>query len=335
MHQTMTFLTSSLGDMLRLTAVLLLLSAGLAENTCDSDGTCSAIQNDSPPSQPMANSKHQHCGLKSVCRGPSSLYINGGTAQAYKPNAPISSTVCDAEISQQYKYKAASWPFTRWSKSKGSAPQMDVKLNLWSCSSTADDCCCDPIKSSDQLSIVEVWQTRPDGTYSALGSKRKPQPNDNDCRAQVPVVKGVAEFTTVAPGSTGTMGGIGPSGWEFRPYGPPVIHVLVRVPGHSAVLLDLPALPHHKTLAQRYFSVGDFRGVAWVKYRQGKEVAQIKSWNPSVEENRISIEVDVHLEQSLEGSADFCPALMYGMPSSFYLEPISMCAPALLDFFPI
>lgn len=219
---------------------------------------------------------------------------------------------------------------------KGSAPKLDVRVNVWSCksSSSDDECNCDLIgreAAKSAGSVLEIWQARPDGKYTSL---RPLMPDSNDCRAQVPLTdKGVADFTTVAPGSTGIMGGLGPGGWELNPYGPPVIHLLVRAKGHAPLLVDLPILVHPKTLAPRKFSIGDFRGVAWARSKPSELPMKIRSWKANVPENKISLEVDVYLQPGHPDEPDFCPSYMYGTPTSFFLEPMSVCAPSLMDFF--
>lgn len=271
------------------------------------------------------------------CTTPASLYENGGSAQAYRSGAPVSNAVCRPEFADEYRYKAASWPFLRRSMRKGSAPKLDITLNIMSCQSSNDsDCICqpiDPIVPMSARSKIEVWQTRPDGLYSAL---RPTMPDSNDCRAQVPMEEsGVARFTTVAPGSTGVMGGLGPGGWEWSPYGPPVIHVLVRAKGHAPLLVDLPILVNSKTLEPRKFSVGDFRGSAWARKKSGQVPYEINSWKPNVSENKIVIEVNIFLKQAHQDEPELCPSYLYGLPSSFFLEPMSVCAPSMLDFFSV
>jgi hypothetical protein len=306
--------------------LLLFRSAFAAEDNgyCEADGTC------------IAGEGSFGCGIQGACTMPtSSLYGNGGSAQAYRPDAPFSSTVCDPKLADDYKYRASSWSFTRFGWEKGTAPVLNFKLNLLSCEEQTGDCCCNPIQeeSADASSIIEVWQTRPDGTYSNLGSKRTLQPSDNECRAKISPKDGVAVFTTVAPGSTGMMGGIGPSGRDFYPYGPPVIHMLIRMPGHAPVLADFRVLVNPKTLEQRSFFLGDWRPISWMRSRPKGQPLKLKSWIPNTENNSITIEIDVRLHQHPDDAVEFCESLFYGLPDSFYFEPVSVCAPSLLDFF--
>ena len=118
-------------------------SAGGGTGTCDASsggGSCAAS---GAPSSFRTLSKNAKCGLEGKCYQGSSLYERGGSAQAYKPLASISTTVCDVEKSSAYRYKTASWPFNRRSGRKGSAPSLDITLRLYSCdSSSGEDCCC-------------------------------------------------------------------------------------------------------------------------------------------------------------------------------------------------
>lgn len=268
------------------------------------------------------------------CRIPSSLYANGGSAQAYRPGAPLSNEVCRAEMADEMRYMAASWPLLRRSMRKGSAPKLEFKLKVWSCEGRDEECKCKPLRGDDARSassVVEIWQARPDGKYPSLKASA---PGSDDCRAQVPLTgDGMAKFTTVAPGSTGTMGGLGPGGWEWSPYGPPVIHFLVRAKNHAPLLLDLPILVHSKTLERRKFSMGDFRGVAWARNTPADLPMKIRSWDANLVENKITVEVDVYVQPTSQDQPEFCPYYMYGFPSSFFLEPMSVCAPSMLDFF--
>jgi hypothetical protein len=194
-------LRAMLRHVLNIVLLLPLLSLVVAaEDTCDAtSGSCSSDE-----------------VVEGVCVPSStSIYSQGGTAQSYKPNAPSSSAVCKPETSMAYKYKTASWHLSRKISTKGTAPELDVTLKFKSCPALeqdGDDCNCSSMAGPALPSnIVEIWQTRPDGQYSSLRQS-------DECRAQVPVdARGDVRFTTVAPGSTGIMGGLGPSGFEWGP----------------------------------------------------------------------------------------------------------------------
>ena len=306
--------------------MLLLVVSGSSEDTCEAEGSCEITEAEEEQEQEKGSSSI----FSGVCNTPTSLYCNGGSAQAYKPDAPLSSVVCRPELAQELMYKAASWPYTRRTTRKGSAPSLNVGLKIWSCKSEGDNCDCGPLDISlakNASSVVEVWQTLPDGRYSSLQSSF-------DCRARVPLAgNDLVQFTSVAPGSTGIMAGLGPGGWESNPYGPPVIHLLLRVAGHAPLLVDLPALAHPKTLEQRSFSIGDWRGIAWTRQQPEQSPLVITSWEPNIEENNISLEAEVFVQQASEEVLEFCESRFYGFPSAFFLEPITACAPSLLDFF--
>lgn len=196
-------MTSSKRFLFQLLLVILLLSiVSCEEEVCGAEGDCPADH-------------EEEVIIKGVCPRPSrTIYSQGGTAQAYKPNAPLSSTVCESEASQQYRYKRASWSSSRGSYRKGTAPELDITIRFLSCSKgDKKECNCRKVDGSFAPSDrVEVWQTRPDGRYSSLRSS-------DECRAQVQMnEQGEVKFTTVAPGSSGLMGGLGPSGFDWAPY---------------------------------------------------------------------------------------------------------------------
>jgi hypothetical protein len=325
--------------LLRLLLGLLLLQSVRGEEedstrTCEAEGTCSAeAEAEASIPETPAPDQDDASQFEGVCDGLTNLYTHGGTAQAYKPGAPLSSYVCGSDVSNDLKYKVASWPFSRRSFRKGTAPKLDITLNIWSCDFSYDNNMCQctdlgDVDAKNASSAVEVWQPRPDGQYSTLRPLE-----GSECRAQVPLDDDrKARFTTVAPGSTGSMSGLGPGGWECSPYGPPSIHILAKVAGHAPLLLDVPILVHPKTLEQKKFPMGDWRGAAWVRPKPKEIPFKISSWTPDVENNSISIEVDIFLQQSQE-KVQLCQSWLYGLPTSFFLEPISMCGPSFLNFF--
>jgi hypothetical protein len=309
--------------------------------TCDEDGVCQMSEDSQSQSQ-------SQCGLpETFCHSSrTSVYRHGGTAQAYKAEAPSKSSVCDSKDYSSGGYRVATWPFSR--SSRGNAPHIVLKTNLWSCddasqSSAKDSCCCKSMtEEKDAAStVVEVWQTRPDGTYSSLRQGQQ----EGDCRALLSLSNSTTStlvFETVAPGSTGSLSGLGPSKWEFMPYGPPSIHFLVTSPGHAATLLDLPILLDSKTLNARSFRWPDWRGSAWTKYSEKNPPFKIVSWKGDAKNSRIEIELDIFLQvlndpaneaSATSQSALLCQSWLHSSPSSFFLEPMSECAPSMLDFF--
>lgn len=254
-----------------------------------------------------------------VCVPPSSIYGSGGTAVAYVPNQPVSSTIC--KTADQSKYRVSGWPFSRstWNE----APVVQLKINVLGCKALGNTCCCQPLNDVE----IEAWQARPDGIYSSLAG-------GGDCRTRSQSRRGRVVLDTVAPGSTGSLGGIGPSGWDFAPYGPPVLHVLVKTAGHAETLVDVPVSVNMETLEQGSFWGPDFRGAAWVRAKN-KSRFKIVSWKGYPELNRVELEVDVYLPfaPGIPSTNYLCPSFVYGLPSSFFLEPIAVCAPSMLDFF--
>ena len=297
--------------------------------TCDADGICTIPEG-------------AKCGLdKSFCQSTSSsVYQHGGTAQAYKSEASIKNEICSEKEYLSSEHRVATWPF--WRSSKKSPPKLLLRINLQSCFDAAGStCCCHPlIKSENSTNVaIEAWQTRPDGTYSSL---RKGE-QEGDCRARMflAVNESSVAFETVAPGSYGSLGGLGPSKWDFVPYGIPVIHIMVSAAGHAQTLIDLPVLMNRKTLEARTFSGPDWRGSSWVREKQDELPYNFTAWKPDSESNQVEIEVDIFLKtepdesstSDIPSSSKLCQSQLYGLPYSFFLEPISECAPSMLDFF--
>lgn len=300
------------------------------------------------------------------------IYSEGGTAQAYKQDAPIKQTICEPEAIREtnMRHKVATWPYSR--SNRKVLPELKISLNLMLCSdgvepnkpavdsetSSGDEdsnCCCHNLLAGDTANnaTIEIWQTRPDGTYSSL----RPGSEEGDCRAKW-IVTGegtegdstgdnprTVEFTSMAPGSTGSLGGLGPNHWEFYPYGPPVLHILVR-PGMDGVrplLVDVPVSMHHKTLEQKPFTWRDWRGPSWIKSKGNPDQPSfnITSWEEDAETLSVSMDLDLFLRKDEEFSVSFteetsklmCSSLFYGLPSSFFLEPMSICGRYMLDYF--
>jgi hypothetical protein len=194
--------------------------------TCDEPGPTGDTGACLAPSHETADRQSQCSMAMSLCQAAAdNLYRHSGSAQAYKANVPIKSAVCNVESATNYYHKVASWPVSR--RSSRAAAIMTLEVDLWSCKTTEsqDDCCCQTLVLNEtDTASVEVWQTRPDGTYASL----RKNVDEGDCRAQASLEHGqsTALFETLAPGSTGILGGLGPSNWDFMPYGRPVIHIL-------------------------------------------------------------------------------------------------------------
>lgn len=214
---------------------------------------------------------------------------------------------------------------------------------------------------------IEIWQARPDGSYSspraavtnsgsAYNSSYVYDTSQGDCRGRVHLERGSSSVSiiTVAPGSTGALQGLGPNRWDCPPFGPPLLHLLATAPGHAPTLFDLPLLFHRKTLkrAKRSMLGGDWRGSAWMREDPPDRPYDVRKWVGLPKQNRIEVNVNVYLTRlprppssssstatsekadgSSVSSSLWCPSLLYGLPSSFFLEPIAVCARPLLDFF--
>jgi hypothetical protein len=336
-----------------------------SNNVCEAGDTQCQIANHYGP--PIC------CISPSFCdaRAHNWIYQQGGTAQAYKPDEPVKTTICNATLIQEQKmrHKVATWPYSR--SARKSPPLLNVKLNLMRCSTQDENhkpeptttisqesqpqpCCCRPLLSGSENVSIEIWQTRPDGTYSSLRAGS----DEGDCRAKWVAIADnpdealesnaaltEVEFQTVAPGSTGMMGGLGPNGREFSPFGPPVLHILVRpgVNGVKPLLVDVPVSIDAQSLQEKPFTWTDWRGAAWVKSKQKHPAYNVTSWEADVDSNSVSMRVDLFLYDDKDYSVSYaastkklmCPSLFYGLPSAFYLEPISVCGKYLLDYFDI
>ena len=307
-------------------------------NECSAADERCDVQQELPQRQQQCGGKQQGCLLQA------SLYAGGGgSAQAYKPNAPIKSFqhVChhdDNNVGRKAYYNVATWPWSRRSRSIG-PPRLLLDVTLWSCSSTDDNkCCCTPF-SANADQTLEVWQARSDGTYSSIS----PGQEEGDCRATVKVSRhGRATIETVAPGSTGSLGGLGPFGWDFSPFGPPVVHMLVTADSHDPKLIHLPVLLDQTTLTPRPFRWSEWRGMGFVTTKNNAKTKEsgynVTAWTAN--KTAIQVTMDIYMrrrnddEQSRPDLKDaLCPSPFYGLPSSFFFEPIAVCAPSMLDFF--
>ena len=312
--------------LLVLVVVLSLTRVQCDAQECDAaDETCSSSSNFRSRSSCDVRTPAASCAV------PLSLYSDGGTAVAYRPHAPESHTICDAMNYTVTKYRPAGWAWTR--STYRQAPQLSLHLRLLGCASSDDESCCCRALPPSTSTKVEIWQARPDGTYSSLRDQHEAL---GDCRASA---NGSVVFETVAPGSVGSLGGLG--GRNSMPYGPPVIHVMVQVPGYASILVDLPVSIDMTTYRQASFWGPDFRGAAWVRSPITHNAHyQITAWRGDPEANRIEMEVDILLPQQATKTTkttsiatELCPSFAYGLPSSFFFEPIAVCAPSMLNFF--
>lgn len=270
----------------------------------------------------------EQCGLPaSSCQTHSSLYTTG-SAVAYVPNIEPSTTICDLFTNAKTPYRAAGW-FPWRSQRSTRAPRVSLHLNVLSCRNDDDDdqssCCCRPMPSG----TVEIWQTYPNGRYPSLDS--------TDCRASQSfsdtTTTDTLHFETLAPGSTGALGGLGPAGWDFAPYGPPVFHILIRDADHSVVqLVDVPLLLQvTPSLTPSAFRGPDLRGAAWIR-GWPREPYTISYEMVSAQQIQLTVDLYVTAPQSLQRR--MC-STVYGFPASFFLEPVAVCAAPMRQFFPL
>ena len=172
--------------------------------------------------------------------------------------------------------------------------------------SSHSKCCCRPYDFKTDEIEIDIWQTRPDGTYPSILSALRD--GNHECRGRFVISpthknhndddssssgKQYSNTTTVissssssfvfhtfAPGSTGALNGLGPHRWDLPPYGPPVIHMMIHSSSSSSsssskttattTLIDVPILMSKTTLASTKFYGSDYRGPSWVstKYRR-------------------------------------------------------------------
>ena len=176
---------------------------------------------------------------------------------------------------------------------------------------------------------VEVWQPRPNGVYSSLS----PNNEEGDCRATIlPEDDGSFEFSTLAPGSTGLMGGLGPGVFDLALYGPPAMHFLVSAPGYEIFLGQLIVSS----------DVKDFTGTSMAGADSGEGTMHgidIIS-KEKISGGGIEIQIEINMqsigeERHTNLNEALCQSRILGLPQAFFLEPIALCAPVILDFFPL
>jgi protocatechuate 3,4-dioxygenase beta subunit len=276
-------------------------------------------------------------------------------AQAYKPSAPEKAIVCEesSPSAELHPHKVAHWSFWR-SNYKDLIPIL-LRGTVYACSGRAK-------KINESDAILEVWQPRPDGTYSSI----RPGVEEGDCRALVPMVTtkhnnndnengtmmdniiGKVKFETFAPGSIGMLNGLVPSSSrDYPPYKPGSIHMFLNIAGYQPLLTHL-SLNVLDDWIPKKTSRGRF------KLSNGKtnlnnddtvtNGMKIQSVTPILRNGyELSIEVELNFflaenDEEKKGIKDiFCShSRQRGRWSwilSFFNEPISVCFAAYLDFF--
>ena len=280
-----------------------------------------------------------------------SLYVGGeATAQAYKPDAPLKTSVCDESSSSDYNvHKVAHWSFWR-SDSKDLVP-IFIKGNLLSCHNGSGAAV---IKNEATL---EVWQPRPNGTYSSIRQGIE----EGDCRASVPITMttgnsdsniidtdnnnriGTVEFETFAPGSIGILNGLVPSSSrDYPPYKPGAIHMFLNVEGYEPLLIELRMSELNDWIPAK-INKGRFKLSGGKSFSNNSDGIEILSVTPKSRPGyELAIEVEINLFLVVVGNDKetqdiFCSHnLQRGRLNripSFFKEPISVCSAAYMDFF--
>ena len=335
------------------------------------------------------------------------IYQHGGTAHAYKPNVPLSSseteaTICDPQHYQNSPSSSSSssssssflfswFPSTTKPAPSRQSPTLKISLNLWVCNTDpSKDCCCQPLQPflekeglASVVTTVEAWQARPSGLYSSLRSKND---NDDDCRARMQTTtlkedsgdkSPLFRLDTVLPGVVHSLSGLAPRSWMdwkwplTTPH-PPVIHFLISLTSsfltntlvQLPILVNLPLSVDPETLdllETPAASSSSSNVLDWWFPKSPSRLShifgvvdnnalfplRIASWKPLVEENSVDMTMDVFVswDPSFESDEDpavennttadqlLCQSLPFGFPASVFVEPISLCAPTLLDFF--
>ena len=253
-------------------------------------------------------------------------------AQAYKPNAPIKTSVCeesnDGSSSGGGPHKLAHWSFWR-SNYKDWIP-ISFTGNIYSCSSSDDDNdVMKPITTNnedeDSVVVMEVWQPRPDGTYSSI----RPGVEEGDCRASVPVTIftqqqqqhddenennniddkgriGSVKFDTFIPGSTGILNGLVPSSsssssYDYPPYKSGSIHLFLNIQGFNPLVVSLDMNELESWFSKRHY-VGKKRFQLSGEKKNGNNGMEIQSVTPKTITNsrssgkyNLAIDLEVNL----------------------------------------
>ena len=299
------------------------------------------------------------------------FYQQGISAQTYKSNTQVKSSVCegvDSDDSIQSTYNVAYWSF--WRSSYNVVPKMVVTANIYSCgdpnvNSISTSAITSALNEEDIDGVItmEVWQPRPDGTYSSL----RPGIEEGDCRASVPMqqnhmntnnnnefsnILGYVQFTTSTPGSPGLLNGLIPHGSrDYPPYSKGNIQMHVNLDGYYPWLgqlsmneLDgiLKNKEHQGSVGRRPHDTKNVNDDSGSGSGGGIEIQSVTQ----VSESLIKVEIDIFIEQrkteemttSSQDSSDiFCSSSSRGLfnwiASSFFKEPIAICFPSLLDFF--
>ena len=285
------------------------------------------------------------------------VYTHGGgeTAQAYKSNAPVTNSVCDeTSFDDKIRHKVAHRSFWR-SDYKDLVP-ISIRGNLYSCNGAV------ATAARNEDALVEVWQPRPDGTFSSI----RPGVDEGDCRASVPIILlssttnnksvnnetdvntdtdnkiGTVEFETFAPGSIGILNGLVPSSSrDYPPYKPGSIHMFFNIAGYQPLVVQLRTSELNDWIPKR-ISNGRFKSPSFRKAGSNRNGIEIQSVTPTIQHGyEMAIEVEVNFflvenDMDTKGSMEeiFCSRKgVWNWIPSFFKEPVSICYASYLDFF--
>ncbi|KAL3781823.1 hypothetical protein HJC23_011132 [Cyclotella cryptica] len=299
------------------------------------------------------------------------FYNVGMSAQAYKPNAPVKRQVCEASTGGRVKNKVARNPI--WRTTYRESVPIIIRGSIYSCGSNKSDSMSMSHEGRLRNAFMEVWQPRPDGTYSSLRNGIQ----DGDCRATVLITTdsitssnfelGHFVIETLSPGSTGVFGGLVPSPssflfGEYPPYSPGKIHFFISVPGYYPLLAELGMNDVGKILSSdahggsiardigsrfRFFG-GDWRPHGSVVDNDENAIGGgMELQSATIDGSLLEVEIDFFLvpmsygEGIRNGMTDkrlrlrdiFCSPGYFGWMPSFFKEPISVCFSSLLDYF--
>jgi len=337
--------------------------------SCDGDdGICQGGENKQQKQQRKPIKESKLCSSSTNLSTLDHFYDQGISTQTYKPNTPIKSTVCEVDDSDDglSKYNVAHWSF--WRSSYTIIPKLIVTANIYSCADNDDGSNSMHVSSisndeedNDGVITMEVWQPRPDGTYSSL----RPGIEEGDCRASVPIqqnhmntnnnnefsnILGHVQFSTLTPGSPGVLNGLIPHGSrDYPPYSKGNIKMYLNLDGYypwlgqlSMIELD-DILKNRSVVGRRPHDAKYINDKSSSSGNGGGGGIDIKSVT-QVSESLMQVEIDIFIEQrkpeemttSSQDSSDiFCSSrgLFNWITSSFFKEPIAICFPSLLDFF--
>lgn len=319
-----------------------------SKTTCSNEHECSASYE-----QQRVHKNSKHCpSSQSTIESTTCLlqhaYDAGKSAQAYKPNAPLKKNVCET---QGKRANRLARNFI-WRSSKQESMTISIRGNVYTCAENLS------VKSN---MTIEVWQPRPDGTYSSL----REGVEEGDCRAtllvndadSIPEVSnmlGRVHFETLAPGSSGLLGGLVPSSTHGEYiYGPGKIHVLINTAGHYPLFEEISMSDIEGVLSNDYgarsnnvhFFGPDLRPHVSVAAKINKKhsFGGMELQSSRIVDSKLEVEVDFFLapmpkEHSVELKATqvFCSAGGWvGSFASFFKEPISVCYRSMLDYFAV